>query len=136
MVQIKIDDTQYDLEGASDRVLQQYESLKSSAVEVESIKQRIAIAATARLNYEKELSARLVDKIASDVEIENSIELEGKWYDISLFAGEENVGVQSVRACDMRIANLKVDLAITDTAIKAYTKELKKYLELEKPTIN
>ena len=132
MSQLKIDGVDYDLEGASSATINQYESLVASASDLEGLKQKLASTYTARLAYQKDLSSDLSTIEIATEAADNGIEIDGRWYLIAAFPEEDNFALQSIRACDNRITFLKIEIAITETAVSAYRKALIKEIGTEK----
>tara|TARA_Y100000589_G_scaffold311772_1_gene331412 strand:+ start:298 stop:687 length:390 start_codon:yes stop_codon:yes gene_type:complete len=129
MSKIEVDGTSYEFDELSDAAQRQYETLVAAASELRRLELSLAITLTARHAYEIDLE-KVVDKLsaASGFSEGSTIEVLGQHYRLADFSGTSKVAIESIRACDLKINTVKIDLAIVQTGISAYTKELKKHL--------
>lgn len=126
MSTITIDNKDYNLDDLTDNAKAQIGSLQATNAKIQQLQMDIAIMQTARNAYAQVLANQLpeVTKKRKDV-----ITINDNYYALADFSDSAKAELASLQATDNRIAQLKSELAMAQTARNAYAQATKAELE-------
>lgn len=126
MSTITIDNKEYNTDDLTDNAKAQIGSLQATDAKIQQLQMDIAIMQTARNAYAQALAGQLPGKTDTT---ENVITIDDNQYALEDFSEQAKAELSSLQATDNRIAQLKSDLAMAQTARNAYAQATKAELE-------